>query len=129
MKICLDTNAYAHFLAGSEAVRTLLENAEEIIVPAAVVAEAYSGFSNGSQFARNVTVLESFLDRPLVRMQPADKRIAIRWGLMRTALRRKGCPIPVNDIWIAATAFETGAVLLSYDRHFDAIEGLLRLAP
>ena len=114
---------------GSEAVRTLLENAEEIIVPAAVVAEAYSGFSNGSRFARNVTVFESFLDRPLVRMQPADKRIAIRWGLVRTALRRKGRPIPVNDIWIAATAFETGSVLLSYDHHFDAIEGLLRLAP
>ena len=114
---------------GSEAVRTLLENAEEIIVPAAVVAEAYSGFSNGSRFARNVTVFESFLDRSLVRMQPADKRIAIRWGLVRTALRRKGRSIPVNDIWIAATAFETGAVLLSYDHHFDAIEGLLRLAP
>ena len=38
-------DAYVRFLAGSAAIRTLLENAEEIIVPAAVVAESYSGFS------------------------------------------------------------------------------------
>ena len=41
----------------------------------------------------------------------------------------KGRPIPQNDIWIAATAFETGSRVLSYDHHFDEIDGLGRLAP
>ena len=36
---------------------------------------------------------------------------------------------PENDIWIAATALETGARLLSYDRHFDSVGGLIRLSP
>lgn len=129
MKLCLDTNAYSRFVAGNETLRTLLENAREIIVPAAVVAESYHGFSNGSKFQRNVMVFESFLSLPCVRVQPADKQIAVRWGLIAASLRRKGRPIPVNDVWIAATAFETASILLSYDRHFDAIEGLLRLAP
>ncbi|MBR6020909.1 MAG: type II toxin-antitoxin system VapC family toxin [Kiritimatiellae bacterium] len=129
MKLCLDTNAYCRFLAGNETLRNLLENAEEVIVPAAVVAEFYDGFANGSKFQRNVMLFESFLARPCVRVQPADKQIAIRWGLIAASLLRKGRPIPVNDLWIAATAFETASVLLSYDRHFDAIEGLLRLAP
>jgi predicted nucleic acid-binding protein len=32
---------------------------------------------------------------------------------------------PTNDIWIAAHAIESGAELLSFDRHFEAIEGLV----
>ena len=129
MKLCLDTNAYSRFISGNEPLQTLLENADEIIIPAAVVAESYDGFAHGSKFQRNVLFFEAFLSRPCVRVQPADKQIAIRWGLITTSLRRKGRPIPANDVWIAATAFETGSILLSYDRHFDAIEGLLRLAP
>ena len=48
---------------------------------------------------------------------------------MKAALAKKGTPIPENDIWIAATALETGARLVSYDSHFDHVGGLIRLAP
>ncbi|MCF7914925.1 MAG: hypothetical protein K9L66_07165 [Spirochaetaceae bacterium] len=36
-------------------------------------------------------------------------------------LKLQGTPIPTNDIWIAAVTFETGAVLLTEDRHFSVI--------
>lgn len=49
---------------------------------------------------------------------------ADRFGRIAAALRAKGKPIPQNDIWIAAHAMETGADLLSFDRHFEAVEGL-----
>jgi predicted nucleic acid-binding protein len=39
-------------------------------------------------------------------------------------LRKKGRPIPTNDIWIAAHAIETGADLISSDPHFDQIDDL-----
>ena len=39
-------------------------------------------------------------------------------------LRRKGRPIPTNDIWIAAHAMESGADLVSADRHFEEVDGL-----
>ena len=32
--------------------------------------------------------------------------------------------IPLNDIWIAAHAIETGAKLVTYDKHFRHIAGL-----
>ena len=129
MKICLDTNAYSALLRGNEALRDLLACAEEIIVPAAVVGESVEGFAWGTRFAQNLMLLEAFLDRPSVRFQAADRRISERFGHMKAALRRKGRPIPINDIWIAATAFEAGAQLVSYDRHFDEIEGVCRVAP
>ncbi|MEI8139196.1 MAG: PIN domain-containing protein [bacterium] len=34
-------------------------------------------------------------------------------------------PIPTNDIWIAATALELGASLITYDAHFATIPGLI----
>jgi len=45
-------------------------------------------------------------------------------GRIYAALRRRGKPIPANDMWIAAHAMETGAELLSSDTHFQYVEGL-----
>ena len=49
---------------------------------------------------------------------------ADRYARIATALRAKGRPIPSNDIWIAAHSMETGADLVSCDRHFEYIDGL-----
>lgn len=40
-------------------------------------------------------------------------------------LRRKGRPIPSNDIWVAASAREHGLVLFTRDGHFRHIDGML----
>ena len=46
------------------------------------------------------------------------------YALVYTALRRKGKPIPTNDLWIAASSLEHGAALLTLDAHFQSIDGL-----
>ena len=58
-----------------------------------------------------------------------DNEIAERYGYVKAELKKKGTPIPENDIWIAAAALETGARLISYDADFDSVGGLVRLAP
>jgi tRNA(fMet)-specific endonuclease VapC len=40
-------------------------------------------------------------------------------------LRKKGRPIPRNDVWIAAVALEHGLQLLTLDVHFREIPLLL----
>jgi predicted nucleic acid-binding protein len=40
-------------------------------------------------------------------------------------LRRKGKPLPTNDLWIAASALQHGAAVFTYDQHYDAIDGLI----
>ncbi len=47
------------------------------------------------------------------------------YGKIKTQLKIKGKPIPENDIWIAAQAIEYDFVLLSNDKHFKMITGLL----
>jgi len=46
------------------------------------------------------------------------------FGLIKAALRKKGKPIPENDIWIAAIAKEKNLIVVTRDNHFTEIEGL-----
>ena len=39
-------------------------------------------------------------------------------------LKKRGLMIPINDIWIAAVAIETGLPLLARDEHFTRVSGL-----
>ncbi|MFH1764997.1 MAG: PIN domain-containing protein [Gemmatimonadota bacterium] len=39
------------------------------------------------------------------------------------AFRPSGTPLPTNDIWIAATATREGALVLTYDNHYERIAG------
>lgn len=41
--------------------------------------------------------------------------------ILRDCLRRQGTPVPINDIWIAATAAQHGLRLLTLDRHFRQV--------
>ncbi|NOY42526.1 MAG: type II toxin-antitoxin system VapC family toxin, partial [Planctomycetes bacterium] len=53
-----------------------------------------------------------------------DDDTARVYGEIKTALRRKGRPIPDNDIWIAAVAIQHSLSLVSRDEHFANIERL-----
>jgi tRNA(fMet)-specific endonuclease VapC len=46
------------------------------------------------------------------------------YGRIAQQLRRKGRPIPQNDIWIAATALQYDLTLVTRDEHFKQVEGL-----
>lgn len=77
---------------------------------------------------RNKTELEAFLDSPRVVVLPHDLETAEYYAVIVQRLRRKGRPIPVNDIWIAANAMRHGLSLFSFDAHFKEIEGLVLLS-
>lgn len=51
-----------------------------------------------------------------------------RVGRLAWELDRKGEVIPLTDIIIGVTALEHGACVLTFDRHFQKIPGLVALA-
>ena len=55
---------------------------------------------------------------------PITVATADAYGLIDRDLRRKGQPIPSNDIWVAASCLDHGALLFSFDKHFDQVDGL-----
>jgi predicted nucleic acid-binding protein len=51
--------------------------------------------------------------------------MAWRFGVLSRLMRSSGQPLGDNDLWIAATALELGAPLVTRDRsHFERISGL-----
>jgi predicted nucleic acid-binding protein len=48
----------------------------------------------------------------------------IHYALIYHDLERRGKMIPINDIWIAAIALETGLPILARDEHFSRVKGL-----
>ena len=86
--------------------------------------ELIYGFRHGRRYRQNFNQLERFLAKPLVGFVPVTIETCSRFGSAAAKLRRAGTPIPVNDVWIAAHALQTGASLLTYDAHFERVAGL-----
>lgn len=124
MKLLLDTNAYVELLKGTPAVTTWVREAEQLVFSTVVVGELLFGFRNGTRYDKNLAALDDFLSQPWVELQPVTRVTADRFGRVAASLRKAGTPIPTNDIWIAAHAFETGAELITFDRHFESVRGL-----
>ena len=129
MKVLLDTNAYSALMRGDSSVADRVRKSEEVLMSAVVSGELLFGFRNGSRFAKNVKELEIFLQNPYVRFLPINLTTADRFSRVAVELKRKGTPIPTNDIWIAAHAMETGADLISFDEHFRNVDGLAWVYP
>ncbi|MFO7876854.1 MAG: PIN domain-containing protein [Desulfovermiculus sp.] len=88
------------------------------------------GFLAGIRFDQNIQELDSFLDHPVVEKIHLTDIAADRYSRIATQLKKQGTPIPINDIWIAAKTMETGAELVTMDRHFENIHSLVyRLFP
>jgi predicted nucleic acid-binding protein len=122
--IALDTNAYAAFKRGDEQIVAVLQHAPVIIVCVTVLGELLGGFAAGQQESHNRSELTQFLNTPRVKVVPGTTATADLYALVYAALRRKGQPIPTNDLWIAASSLEHGAALLTFDVHFKNIDGL-----
>lgn len=123
--IALDTNAYVAFKRGHEPVLEILRLADDIVVPVIVIGELLAGFAHGAKEAENRAELAKFLDAGRVRTLAVDDDTARWYAQVYAQLRRAGSPIPANDLWIAAQALQHGLPVLTFDRHFEAVEGLM----
>ena len=122
--ILVDTNAYTAFMRGEPAIVEVMTHAPQLFVNSVVLGELLAGFAAGTRQAKNRSELAQFLNSPRVGVYPITAETADSYALVYANLRRKGQPIPSNDLWIAASALEHGAALLSLDAHFEKVDGL-----
>jgi tRNA(fMet)-specific endonuclease VapC len=122
--IALDTNTYAGFKRGDARCVEVVQRADQLLLSSTVAAELLAGFACGSQEARNREELSRFLVSPRVALCDSSLTTADHYALIYRDLRRSGKPIPTNDIWIAASCLERGALLFTFDQHFEQIAGL-----
>jgi len=123
-KIILDTNAYSGLLRGDESILEILSRAAIVYMSVFVLGELLTGFKGGTRESTNVQLLRDFLERPTVKILDATMETSEIFAEIKTSLKTAGNPIPINDIWIAAHAVETGSMLITFDAHFKKITGL-----
>ena len=123
-RLVLDTSAYSQLRSGHTQVIDLVARAGIVLMPVVVLGELEAAFEVGSRATENRVALTDFLAEPFVSVLTTTHEVARRYGEIFGRLRRAGTPIPVNDIWIAATTLDCGGHLLTFDRDFQRVETL-----
>ena len=121
-RFLLDTNIVIAFLTDDSTVAERLDDTDEVYVSSTVIGELFYGALNSTNVDNNVTRIEDFL-RDAVSLV-CDNMTARIYGEVKALLRRKGRPIPDNDIWIAATAKQHSVLLVTRDVHFEDVGDL-----
>ena len=118
----IDTNAVIDLNNGDPAITTIVQDATEIYLPMNVLGELYYGAERSLRIEENFEQIKAIAqDWDIL---PPDLMTARIYGQIRNQLRKKGKPIPENDIWIAALALQHKLRLLTRDKHFNEVDDL-----
>ena len=119
-KYLLDTNIVIALFNRDAEVEARLAQALEVFLSSIVLGELHFGAAKSGQPEANALRIEEFASScTLIEIDPGTAR---EYGLIKSRLKKKGRPIPENDIWIAACASLHGLSLATRDRHFGHVE-------
>lgn len=121
-KYLLDTNIVIALFANDSALVDKIVDIQDISIPAIVIGELFYGAKKSGRSQENSRRIDEFVsDNAILN---CDVTTAQFYGDIKNNLRKKGNPIPENDIWIAAIASQYNLTLISRDKHFEEIDEL-----
>lgn len=121
-KALVDTNVVIALFAGDPAIVETLKSQEAVFLCVPVLGELRYGAQASARVESNLTRLDEFANALIV--LPCDTGTAKAYAEVKFDLRKKGRPIPENDVWIASIARQYDLTLLTRDVHFQEIENL-----
>ena len=121
-KYLFDTNIVIGLFANDSEIVAKIPYAGKIAVPCIVIGELCYGAEKSVKSKENLERIEDFTHNTLV--LKCDENTAKYYGTVKNKLRKKGRPIPENDIWIASIALQYDLTLITRDDHFKEIEKL-----
>lgn len=122
-EILFDTNAAIAWIEDSPTLYSALESDLGPVVSLITIGELEFGAAKSARAEQNRDRLARALFQ--FRRLSIDDATPRFYGDLQAALRRKGKPIPVNDVWIAAIALQHKLPLLTRDAHFREVDGLV----
>jgi len=119
----LDTNTVGFLVRGRPAVVARAVATDGTLCVSAVTrGEVAFGLSRRPASTALKTAISELWDR--VDTLPWDSTVADCYGALRATMERKGKPLSAFDMMIAAHALAVGAVLVTNDSSFVAVDGL-----
>ena len=119
--LIVDTNAVTSLLQGKPDAVALFKEVDRLYFPFIVIAEMYSGFRLGTKEKSNRENLSQLFGNSDSEILYPDEITLDQYADIYVSLRKKGKPIPTNDIWIAALALQYHSPLFTFDSHFHHI--------
>lgn len=126
-RVALDTNRAIAVLNGKADAVNALASISQVDLPVAVIAELRYGALSSQRPTQNLALIDTLVARSGV--LNATVTTAEVYGRIRSELRRRGTPIPENDVWIASTCIEYDIPLWTDDNHFNLVAGLRLYTP
>jgi tRNA(fMet)-specific endonuclease VapC len=123
--LILDTNALSAAADCEPAALELVARAERVAVPVVVLGEYRLGIAQSRHYTSYKNWLRDWITA--VSVLSIEEETTQHYAAIGLELKKKGTPIPANDLWIAALCRQHGLPLLSRDRHFDMVAGVQRL--
>jgi tRNA(fMet)-specific endonuclease VapC len=121
-KALVDTNVVIALFAGDPAIVESLKSQTAVYLCVPVLGELRYGAQASPRVESNLRRLDEFAKALIV--LPCDAGTAKTYAQVKFDLRKKGRPIPENDVWIASIARQYELTLLTCDVHFQEIENL-----
>jgi tRNA(fMet)-specific endonuclease VapC len=126
LRYLLDTNICIDVIKARppSMLESFNRHAGHIAISAITLSELLHGVEKSAAPERNLAAVENFCSR--LDVLPYGPKASLHYGQIRAALERRGTPIGVNDLHIAAYARSEGLTLVSNNlREFERVEGLL----
>ena len=123
-RFLLDSSIVIDHIGGFRRLPDKVSKSEAMLFSQIAMAEIKVGFDDTRRGRREREALENFKRLPNVVEITLTSATTDLYAKVFRSLRAAGTPIPINDIWLAAQALEHGAVLVSRDRHFEAVANL-----
>jgi predicted nucleic acid-binding protein len=125
VELILDTNALSAAAEREPSAMETVARAKRLAVPVIVLGEYRLGIAQSRHRANYEDWLRKWIAAASV--LDIDDETTQSYAAIGLELKRKGKPIPANDLWVAALCRQHSLPLLSRDRHFDLVPGLHRI--
>jgi tRNA(fMet)-specific endonuclease VapC len=116
----LDTNIAIAILENDHSVFHIFQPGCSYFLPCIAVGELFFGAFNSGRIQHNLERIKTLVK--VIPVLPCDLDTSHSYGEIMALLRKKGKPIPTNDIWIAALAWQQKLTLLTRDKHFKEVD-------
>ncbi len=122
----LDTNTLIYVIKRRpiEVLERFNANVGRMVISSITLAELVHGAEKSAFPERNLRTVEDFISR--LDVLSYDQRAAFHYGSIRADLEKKGTPIGLNDLHIAAHARSEALTLITNNlREFSRVNGLI----
>lgn len=118
----VDTNIITKMIIKDSAAMAIFDKVTILYTSVIVVGELFFAAANSRRREENFSKFRNVLSE--FEIIPIDDPVCLAFAELKVTLKKKGTPIPDNDVWIAACALSRGLSVATLDRHFSEIPQL-----